>query len=129
MASKGYVVARVFTANQVLPIENASVLVTKRNGSGEDMLGFHITNSSGETQPIEVETPDIQLSQEPGNTTPFTSVDIRIEHPNYYPIIIHDAQVFADTTTEQRAEMIPIAENLTAAQEGTENVFVTPQNL
>lgn len=129
MASKGYVITQVFTANQVMPIENASVLVTKKNGSEDDLIGFHLTNSSGETQSIEVETPEKGLSQEPGNVEPFTMVDIRIEHADYYPVIIHDAQIFADTTTSQRTEMIPIADNLNPAREGAENVFVTPQNL
>lgn len=127
--AKGYLITQVFTAREAIPIENASVLVTKRNGTGDDLLGFQFTNSSGETRRIEIETPEIGLSQEPGNVDPFTVVDIRIEHPSYYPITIHDAQVFANTTTDQRTEMIPVADNLNPLQEGAENVFVTPQNL
>ena len=129
MASKGYIVTQVFTANQVIPIENASVLLTKKNGGGNDMLGFFLTDSSGRTKPVEVETPDETLSREPGHEAPFASVDIRIEHPSYYPTIIEDAQVFGGRTTLQLTELIPVAENMNPAREGAENVLVTPQNL
>ena len=127
--AKGYLITQVFTAREAIPIENASVLVTKRNGTGDDLLGFQFTNSSGETRRIEIETPEIGLSQEPGNVDPFTVVDIRIEHPSYYPITIHDAQVFANTTTDQRTEMIPVADILNPVLDGAEYGFVTPQNL
>lgn len=127
--AKGYLIAQVFTARQAIPIENAAVLVTRKNGSGDDLISYQFTNSSGETQKIEIEAPEMGLSQEPGNFEPFAVVDIRIEHPGYYPVIIHDAQVFANTTTEQQTEMIPVADNLNPVQEGSENIFVTPQNL
>lgn len=129
MASKGYIVTQVFTANQVIPVENASVLLTKKNGGEDDLLGFFLTDSSGRTKPVEVETPDESLSREPGHKAPFAVVDIRIEHPSYYPVIIEDAQVFGGTTTLQLTEMIPVADNLNPAREGAENVLVTPQNL
>ena len=129
MAPKGYIVTQVFTANQVIPVENASVLLTKKNGGEDDLLGFFLTDSSGRTKPVEVETPDESLSREPGHKAPFAVVDIRIEHPSYYPVIIEDAQVFGGTTTLQLTEMIPVADNLNPAREGAENVLVTPQNL
>ena len=74
--AKGYLIAQVFTARQAIPIENAAVLVTKKNGTGDDLVAYQFTNSSGETQKIEIETPEIGLSQEPGNFEPFAVVDI-----------------------------------------------------
>ena len=34
--AKGYLMVQVFTARQAIPIENAAVLVTRKNGSGDD---------------------------------------------------------------------------------------------
>lgn len=129
MASKGYIVAQIFTASQVLPIENASVMVTRKNGEGDELIGFSLTDSSGETRPIEIETPDLALSLEAGHADPFTVVDIKIEHPMYYPVIVHDAQVFSGTTAAQRTEMVPVANNPEPAADRAREVVITPQNL
>lgn len=134
MASKGYIIAQVFTAQQILPLADASVTVTQRNGGNISLIGFRITDIDGKTGAIEVETPDSALSREPGNDRPFSVFDISIEHPMYYPIMIRGAQVFGGETTQQRAEMIPIADNVDELNGGSgnmslEDVVITPQNL
>ena len=129
MASKGYISAQIFTARQVIPISGASVMITKRNGSANELIGFRITNEDGRTGLVEVDTPDEMLSQEPGNAAPFSSFDIHIEHPGYYPVTVVDAQVFGGVVTEQRAELIPVADNTNPANDNLERIYVTPQNL
>ena len=129
MASKGYISAQIFTARQVVPVPEASVTIIQRNGDNNKLVGFRVTDRDGRIQPVEVETPDEALSQEPGNGLPFASFDIHVEHPGYYPVSIVDAQVFGGVTTEQRVELIPIADNMNPANENVERVYVTPQNL
>lgn len=133
MASKGYIIAQVFTAQQIMPLADASVTVTQRVGDKTNLVGFRVTDEDGKTNRIEVDTPDVALSLEPGHEAPFSVFDIAIEHPLYYPVTIRGAQVFGNETTQQRAEMIPIANNVNELNGGpgggAENIIVTPQNL
>ncbi len=129
MASKGYISAQIFTARQVIPVSGASVMITKRNGSANELIGFRTTNEDGRTGLVEVDTPDETLSQEPGNNAPFEVFDIHVEHPGYYPVTVVDAQVFGGVTTEQRVELIPVADNTNSASDNLERIYVTPQNL
>lgn len=129
MDKKGSIITRVFTSKAQLPIENASVTVYRDNGSGgSEVIAQRTTNSSGRTTPVVVDTPAIELSQNPGNINPFTIVNIRVSHPEFYNIVINDVQVFSDTITIQNADMIPIEET-NSKHDRTETVNVTPQNL
>ncbi len=129
MASKGYITTQIFTARQVIPVADASVTVIQRNEQSTNLIGFRTTDEDGRTSPIEVDTPDGALSQEPGNGNVFAVFDIHVEHPGYYPVTIVDAQVFGGITTEQRVELIPIADNIRNSSDNLERVYVTPQNL
>ena len=123
----GNVIVKVGTADRLIPIKGAKVFIAQRTQNQNDtILATRNTNRSGETGIVIVETPDKSLSERPGNELPFTSVDIRVEHPGFYPHYISDAQVFADTQSVQNVNLIPLAiptENI------TDNVFITPQNL
>lgn len=124
MDKKGTIVAQVYTSKAQLPIENASITIIK-NG---EVIAQRTTNSSGKTDSVPVDTPAISESQSPGNITPFTSVDMKITHPEFYGIIVREVQVFPNTETLQYAELIPIAET-NSRFDRTETVNITPQNL
>lgn len=129
MASTGYIIAQVSTADQVIPLSGASVMVTKREeGKNDVLIGFRITDSAGKIEPIEVEAPDAALSREPGGKGVFSVYDIRIEHPGYYPLIVRNAQVFGGLTSSQNAELIPRSSDRISSS-GEQTVDVEPQNL
>ncbi len=123
----GNLVVKVSTAGRLIPVEGATIFIAQRNGNGNDtILARRNTGRSGITESVTVETPEKSLSTQPGNELPFLEVDIRVEHPFYYPLYITGAQIFADTDSVQNVTLIPLAvptENL------TENVTITPQNL
>ncbi len=129
MASKGYITANVYTAREVVPISGASVMVIRKNGDKDELVGFRLTDMDGKTEIIEVDTPDSALSMEPGNGEPFSVFNIMIEHPMYYPVLVRDAQVFGGQITQQNVEMIPIADNPSPPKNNIEDITVTPQNL
>ncbi len=124
----GYIVAEVYTSRGELPIEGATVAVTSSRNQEQNLIGFRLTNRNGKTQPIKIETPDEELSQHPSTESPFAAYDIRIDHPLYYTIIIHNAQIFPNTTSIQTAQLIPIEEKADPANL-TEKFNVVPQNL
>ena len=123
----GNVIVKVGTADRLIPVEGAKVFVAQRNQNQNDtILATRNTNRSGETGIVIVQTPEKSLSERPGNDLPFTAVDIRVEHPGFYPHYISDAQVFADTQSIQNVNLIPLA---IPTEKITDNVFITPQNL
>ena len=127
MDKKGTIVTQVYTSRAQLPVENAVVTVLK-SGDEKEVIAHRVTDKSGKTSSVVVDTPEISLSQSPGNTNPFTIVDIRISHPEFYGILVRDVQVFSDTETLQFAELIPLEETA-SKYDMTETVNITPQNL
>ena len=123
----GNVIIKVGTAGRLIPVEGATVFIAQKALNQNDtILAARKTDRSGETVGITVETPQRSLSESPGNDLPFTSVDIRVEHPLYYPHYISNAQIFADTQSVQNISLIPLA---MPTEKITDNVFITPQNL
>ena len=78
--------------------------------------------------PVRIETPAKDMSTQPGNPSPFTSVNVRVSHPMYYTYYVRDAQVFEGETSVQVAELIPIEEN-DRVPFRLSDFLVTPQNL
>ena len=72
---------------------------------------MRLTNRNGQINPIEVPVPDKSESQEPEpGEKPFTSVNLYARLKGYEQVESENLQVFADTTTIQNLEMIPLSE-------------------
>lgn len=126
---KGRLLVRTYISNMLIPIKNTRITVTQNNGNGEEILAFRLTDENGKTDIIEIDTPDIGLSLDQTNTTtPFASVNIKVEKEGFVIFVIENVQIFADRLSEQNVEMIPLPEK--AEYDEFNNVFiVTPQNL
>lgn len=122
----GNVVVRVSTAEGLIPVTDATVFIVDRQSGADNILASRTTGRSGFAQRVTVETPEKALSTSPNEEQAFKRVDIRIEHPLYYPYYITDAQIFADTDSVQNAVLIPLA---MPTEKRTETIFITPQNL
>ena len=128
MAGKGNIVARVFLARESVPVSNAIVTVTKEEGGNQILLGTRRTDENGKTSPIEVDTPNIEYSLEAENEIkPYLSVDIRVDHPSAYTVIIRNVQVFADNTSIMNVSLIPLREGDKVNEQ--EVIEISPQNL
>ena len=90
---------------------------------------MRLTNRNGLIEPIEVPVPDKSESQTPDPTEkPFTSVNLYAHKKGYEQIESENLQVFAETTTLQNLEMIPLAE-LPESWDQTVIYDTPPQNL
>ncbi len=128
MDNQGTFKAQIYTSRARLPIKDAVVTVLTARVTPQTILAHRMTNSSGNTEILYIDTPAIGLSQSPGNALPFTSVDVKITHPEFYSMLIRDVQIFSDTETIQQAELIPIEETKNKT-DMMETVNITPQNL
>ncbi len=126
MPATGYIQVHAYSSYAQLPLENVAIAVTSTDGTA---IAMRLTDRSGQIAPIEIPVPDLAESQspEPGGK-PFTSVNLYAHLKGYEQIESENLQVFADTTTLQNLEMIPLAE---LPQSWSQNVIFNtpPQNL
>ena len=129
MPSQGFLVARVFTSDANIPVEDATVTVTQKSPEGlTELLAVWITDESGKTQPLTVPTPALEESLAPSRGQPFSLVDVTAEHPLYERIIVNDVQIFPDTLYTQNFQLIPLDEAPEIWNQ-TEIFDIPPQNL
>lgn len=129
MPSQGYLTARVFTSDASIPVEDATVTVTQVSPQGlDELLAVWLTDESGKTDTIAIQTPDVSESLTPGGEQPFSLVNITAEHPLYERIVVNDVQIFPDIVSTQIMQFIPLNE-FPEAWDQTEVFEVTPQNL
>ena len=128
MAQNGYLAARIYTANESLPIEDAVVTVIKNDNGTNAIIGKRTTDKNGQIVPIVISTPDEALSLQPGTQDVFTLVDVRVDKEGYYTVYIKNVQIFAKQTTVADTPMIPLPDNQTY-DDKSEDFVETPQNL
>ncbi len=114
MAS-GTIISQVRTSDAYLPIENATVAYYETTtGGGKRLIGVRKTDSSGKTAPIELQTPlfsDSQQPEEAGDPSPYRTVDIIADHPDYNRVNILGVQVFDGIVTYQDIMLMPSPES------------------
>ena len=126
MSATGYIQVYAYTSKARIPLKDVSVSVTATDGTA---IAMRLTDRSGKIQPIAVPVPDFSESQQPNpEELPFTRVNLYARLNGYVQIESEDLQVFADTTTDQYLEMVPLAE--LPDSWALEEIFQTPiQNL
>lgn len=122
--SEGYFVVHATAANAGIPIPDAIVVVIQ-NGK---LLAVRMTDRSGKTAPITVDTPEVDESLSPEGGTPYALIDVTIDHPNYMRISARNVQVFPGQLTEQDFNLIPNS-LLPDSWDETENLNTPPQDL
>ena len=129
MGSEGKILVRVSAAENAIPLEGVTVVITRR-GSGAvlELLGLRSTNADGQTTPVPVSTPDRELSESPSGEKSWSSVDITANMPGYERVIVENVQVFSGVTTIQDFALIPL-EDYPDQWSKTEVFDVTPQEL
>ena len=126
MSATGYIQVRAYESYAQLPLENVAITVTDPDGTA---IAMRLTDRNGRIGPIEIPVPDrsFSLSPNPGEK-PFTNVNLYARLQGYEQIENENLQVFADTTTDQNLQMIPLAE-LPDRWDRSEIFFTPPQNL
>lgn len=133
MEQKGRLIAQVFTARQAIPIEGVSVSIMTDVAEGSDeqmreLLAFRKTDRSGKTEPVELPAPDVDLTLAPSQQQGFSVYDVRLDHPDYYSVLVENVQVFAGVESIQPMEMIPLEEYSDPSQR-SRMYRITPQDL
>ena len=100
----GFLKMYVFTGNYTFPIKGASVT----GFAAGDLIFFYLTDQNGQIPVTVISAPNEDLSEEPGNASPFSTVDITVTAEGYRTAIYRGIQVFAGETSIACANMIPL---------------------
>ena len=126
MPATGYIQVRAYTSTAQYPLKDVAITVTASDGTA---IAMRLTNRSGQIVPIEVPVPDKAESLTPDPPEkPFTSINLYARLRGYEQVESENLQVFADTTTYQNLEMIPLSE-LPEQWDQTVIFDTPPQNL
>lgn len=126
MPSTGYIQVRAYTSVAQFPLKDVAITITATDGTA---IAMRLTDRNGQVTPIEIPVPDKADSLTPNaEEKPFTSVNLYARLRGYEQVESENLQVFADTTTIQNLEMIPLAE-LPGGWDQTVVFDTPPQNL
>ncbi len=111
------------TANiGLIPIENASITISF-TGEPDSTLETLTTNSSGQTDTVDLKTPPLQYSLTPNSPMPYSEYTLSVSAPGYEPVIVSGVEVLPDVTAVQNIEMIP-----TEMSEDNEEIIAIPDH-
>lgn len=126
MSATGYLTVRAYTSTAQFPLQNVAIAVTAADGTA---IAMGLTDRNGLIDPIAIPVPDKAESQSPDPPErPYATVNLFARLRGYEQVESENLQIFADTTTNQNLELIPLAE---FPQQWDQNVvyFTPPQNL
>lgn len=107
----GYLQFRVSTAQSAIPIENAQVLIRAAEEYGGGIVSTVVSDRSGLTPRVPLETLPRALSESPGYTQPFYRYHVDVSKEGYYTQYYQGIPVFDGISAVQSIEMIPLPQN------------------
>ncbi|MGN1137305.1 MAG: hypothetical protein ACI4SF_13935 [Oscillospiraceae bacterium] len=106
----GYIKAEVTTGGGAVPIENAVVLITKKDGGKNYLLKMLITDESGSTETVALPTPNASFSETPSpEEKPFADYYISAYAEGFYAENDMEVPVFSGVKSIQPIALIPKA--------------------
>ena len=126
MPANGFLQLRAYTSTAQFPLKDVAITVTASDGTA---IAMRLTDRNGLITPIEIPVPDREESLQPDPAErPFATVNLYARKRGYEQVESDNLQVFADTTTYQNLELIPLAE-LPQNWDQTVIYNTPPQNL
>ncbi len=105
-SDEGALQVNVETPSGRLPIEDAKVEISY-TGEPENTIEEVTTNSSGQTEQIELRTPPLEYSMEPSEQQPYGEYTIQVSAEGYIPVNVSGIQVLPGETAVQRVRLVP----------------------
>lgn len=93
------------------PIRDAEVSISYK-GDPESTIEQLTTDTSGQTEPVSLSAPPIDLSLSPGLIQPYSEYSLMIRAQGFEPVAVSGTQVLADTLALQPVRMTPVREEV-----------------
>lgn len=104
---RGRLQIQVTSGRQNLPIQGATVDISY-TGAPEEVLEEVQTDSSGQTEELELSTPPIEYSLSPSEVQPYAEYTLRISAPGFETVTISGTQLLSEQTAIQTIRMRPL---------------------
>lgn len=129
MSASGTIITRVYTSQAQIPIQGATVAFTQKTSEGRHtLLAVRVTDETGRTSPVSVETPALSIGTSPNAAVPFALCDLWVQSPGFEMLLTEDVQIFPNVQTILDVMLIPLSEQASPSTRG-EFVQITPQGL
>lgn len=109
MAEYGQLKISLVESGSERPVPGASVEISS-TGEPDQILERLMTDSSGQTETVELETPPVEYSLEPSEEQPYSEYNLRINAPGYEPLTVSGAQIFSGQLALQNQGMLRLAQ-------------------
>lgn len=106
----------------LIPIQDATVTISY-TGVPDVTIERVTTDSSGQTQEIELPAPPLEYSLTPVEQQPYSEYNIQIEAPGYEPLMISGTEILPDVTAVQPVSLAPLE-----TTEESDEVIVIPDH-
>ena len=103
---KGKLQINVTSSLGLIPIPDATVTISYR-GTPDTAVEKLTTDSSGQTEAVELVAPPLEYSVEPSDEMPYSEYNIQVEAPGYETVLVSGTEILPDVTALQPIEMIP----------------------
>lgn len=118
---KGKLQINITSEISALPIENASISISY-TGIPDSTLEQLTTDSSGQTETIDLDAPPLEYSLDPAiEEQPYSEYTLQINAEGFEPVSIAGTEILADVTAIQNVTLRPVDTPLSS-----EPVFVIP---
>ena len=123
MPDTGRLTFNVTSTIGLIPINDATITI-RSSGVQDSVIEELRTDSSGQSETVELPAPPFDYSQEPGSNQPYANYDIVVTAPGYEPTVVNGTEVLPDATAIQPIELTPIE---TGTEE--EDIVIPPHTL
>lgn len=106
----------------LIPIQNATVTISYTGVPGVAIEQL-TTDSSGQTERVELPAPPLEYSVEPSEQMPYSEYNIQVEAPGYETVNVSGTEILPDVTALQPIEMTPLE-----TSQGAEEEIVIPDH-
>ncbi|MBU9739669.1 peptidoglycan-binding protein [Diplocloster agilis] len=106
-----------------IPISGATISISY-TGDPESKVEQLTTNSSGQTETLDLPAPPLEYSLEPSDNQPYSEYTIQVNAPGYESATIAGSEVLPDTTSIQPVELRPME-----GQEALDRIVIGPHTL
>lgn len=102
---EGKLQINVFDENISTPLSNTIVTVSPLNNENPDKIQEVITNTSGKTDTLILESPPLEYSLNPNSVRPYSQYDVKIEKDGFETTFVKGIQILPDTIASQNVYM------------------------
>lgn len=89
-----------------IPIQNAAISISF-TGEPDSTLETLNTDSSGQTDTVDLRTPPLEYSLTPNSPMPYSEYTVTVTAPGYEPVTVSGVEVLPDVTAVQNIELTP----------------------